>query len=264
VGGGVGGGGFFCGLGLFAGEAAVEAFLFDFQFLLFESEAFVGGGLADAVVPVLVDDGAAGLAEGAGEFGGSEFEKQDEDHEVGKAEDEDGADGAEDGGEELVVEEVADVAAGHFTGGGGGAIEALATGEERVGEGRAEGRGGELEKAGPGDEQDAEKEEFLGIANLLGEKEEQAAGDKDHGEQVGTQAEKEEEDAAEVGAGGPDQVGFGVLGGLGVEGEVARVEGKEGEEEEDAGAEDGEGNDLLAEAGSGACRFWFGHEKGCV
>ena len=233
----------------------MKAFLFDLQFFLLEPDAFIRGGLADAVVPVLVDDGAAGLAKGAGEFRGTELKKENQDDEVGEAEDEDGTDGAEDGGEELVVKEVADVATGHLAGGGRGAVEALGPGEEGIGKGGAEDRSGELEEAGTGDEEDAEKKEFLGVTDFLGEEEKQAAGDKNDREEVGAKAKKEEEDAAEVGPGRADQVGFGALGRLGVEGKVAGIEGKEGEEKKDARAEDGEGNDLLAKAGSGAGRF---------
>jgi hypothetical protein len=48
---------------------------------------------------------------------------------------------------------------------------------------------------------------------------------------------------------------------LGVEGEVARIEGKECEKEKDAGTEDRESYDFLAEAGSGAGRFGFCHMR---
>ena len=98
----------------------------DFYFFLFELEAFGGLGLADFIVEVLIDEGAAGFAEGAGEFGGAEFEEEDEDNEVGESEDEDSADLAEDGGEKFIIEEVPDVAAWHFACGGGSAVEALA------------------------------------------------------------------------------------------------------------------------------------------
>ena len=101
----------------------------------------------------------------------------------------------------------------------------------------------------------------MGVADLLGEEEEKATGDEDDREEIGAEPEKEKEDSAEVGARRADEVGFGILGRLGVEGEIAGVEGKEGEEKQDARAKDGEGDDLLAEAGSGAGGFWFSHGK---
>ena len=104
------------------GEAAAETFLFDLQLFLLQLDSFGGLGFADSVVEVLVDEGAPGFAKGASEFGWTEFKEQDEDNEVREAEDEDGADLAEDGGEKLIVEEVADIAAGHFSGGGGGNV----------------------------------------------------------------------------------------------------------------------------------------------
>lgn len=97
----------------------------DFYFFLFEVEAFSGLGLADLVVEILIDEGSTCFAKGAGEFGGTEFEEEDEDNEVGESEDEDGADLAEDGGEKFIIEEVSDVAAWHFACGGGCSIEAL-------------------------------------------------------------------------------------------------------------------------------------------
>ena len=96
-----------------------------FYFFLFELEALGGLGLADFVVEILIDEGSTCFAEGAGEFGGTEFEEEDEDNEVGESEDEDGADLAEDGGEKFIIEEVSDVAAWHFACGGGCSIEAL-------------------------------------------------------------------------------------------------------------------------------------------
>ena len=98
----------------------------DFYFFLFEMEALGGLGLADLVVEILIDEGSACFAEGAGEFGGAKFEEEDEDNEVGESEDEDGADLTEDGGEKFIIEEVSDVAAWHFACGGGCSIEALA------------------------------------------------------------------------------------------------------------------------------------------
>ena len=91
-----------------------------------------------------------------------------------------------------------------------------------------------MEEAGSGDEKNAEKDEFLGVADLFGEEEKKATGDKDGGKEVGAEAEKKKESATEIGAGWADEVGFGVLGGVGVEGEVARIEGKEGEEQKDS------------------------------
>ena len=56
----------------------------------------------------------------------------------------------------------------------------------------------------------------MGVAHLFGEEEEETAGDKDNGEKVRAQPKEEKEDTAEVGAGWADEVGFGVLGGVGV------------------------------------------------
>jgi len=111
------------GGGFFFREAATESFLFDLEFFLFEFESFGGLGFADSVVEVLIDEGATGFAESAGEFSGTEFKKKDENDQVGEAEDEDSADLAKNGSEELIVQEVADVAPGHFACGGGGAFE---------------------------------------------------------------------------------------------------------------------------------------------
>ena len=91
-----------------------------------------------------------------------------------------------------------------------------------------------MEEAGSGDEKNAEEDKFLGVADLFGKEEEEAAGDEDGGKEVGAEAEKKKENATEIGAGWADEVGFGVLGGLGVEREVARIEGKEGEEQKDS------------------------------
>ena len=82
-------------------------------------------GLADFIVEILVDEGSTCFAKGTGEFGGAEFEEEDQDYEVRESEDEDGADLAEDGGEKFIIEEISDVAAWHFTCGGGSAVEAL-------------------------------------------------------------------------------------------------------------------------------------------
>jgi len=89
-------------------------------------------GLANSVVEVLIDEGTACFTKGTREFRGAEFEEQNENDKIGQAEDENGADLAEDGGEEFVVEEVADIATGHFSSGGGGAFETAGTGEEGV------------------------------------------------------------------------------------------------------------------------------------
>ena len=235
--------------------------MFDLEFFLFEFESFGGLGFADSVVEVLIDEGATGFAESAGEFSGTEFEKKDENDEVGEAEDENGADLAKNGSEELIVQEVADVATGHFACGRGGAFKTAGSREKRVGKGGAKDRGSELEQARAGDEEDSKKDEFLGVADFFCKEEEESARDKDNGEKIRTEAKKKKKDSAEVGTRGADEVGFGVLRGLGVEGEVARIEGKECEKKEDARTEDREGNDFLAEAGSGAGRFGFGHKR---
>ena len=99
----------------------------------------------------------------------------------------------------------------------------------------------------------------MGVADLFGKKEEKTTSDKDHGKEVSAQTKKEEKDAAEVGAGRADEVGFGVERGLGVKGEVARFKGEESEQEENSGTEDSEGDDFLAEGGSSAGGFEFGH-----
>ena len=131
----------------------------------------------------------------------------------------------------------------------------MGTGEERVGEGGAEDRGGELEQAGPGDEENPEEEKLLRVTDFPGEEEKKPAGDEDDREEVGSQTKEKKENSAEVGAGRTDEVGFGVLGGLGVEGEIAGVEGEEGQEEENSGAKDGQSDNLLTQAGSGASEF---------
>jgi hypothetical protein len=118
-----------------------------------------------------------------------------------------------------------------------------------------------LEQACAGDKEDSEKDEFLGVADFFRKEEEESACDKYNGEKVRTEAKEKKEDSTKVGTRGSDKVGFGVLRGLGVEGEVARIEGKECEKEKDAGAEDRECNDFLAETGSGAGRFGFGHMR---
>ena len=99
----------------------------------------------------------------------------------------------------------------------------------------------------------------MGVADLFGKKEEKTTSDKDHRKEVSAQTEKKEKDATEVGAGGADEVGFGVERGLGVEGEVAGFKGKKSEQEENSGTEDSKGDDFLAEGGSSAGGFEFGH-----
>ena len=101
----------------------------------------------------------------------------------------------------------------------------------------------------------------MGVADFFRKEEEESASDKDNGEKIRTESKEKKKDSAQVGASGSDEVGFRVLWGLGVEGEVARIEGKECEKEKDAGTEDRESYDFLAEAGSGAGRFRFGHKR---
>jgi hypothetical protein len=110
-----------------------ETLLLDFDFLLFEFDPFGGIGLPDAVIEVLVHEGATGFTEGPGEFGGTEFKEKDENNEIGKAENKNGTDLTEDGGDELVVHEIPDVAAGHFSGRGRGAVESVGSGEKGIG-----------------------------------------------------------------------------------------------------------------------------------
>ena len=123
----------FFGGSLFFGDLTAETLLLDFDFLLFEFDPFGGIGLPDAVIEVLVHEGAAGFTEGPGEFGGTEFKEKDENNEIGKAENKNGTDLTEDGGDELVVHEIADVAAGHFSGRGRGAVESVGSGEKGIG-----------------------------------------------------------------------------------------------------------------------------------
>ena len=235
--------------------------MFDLEFFLFEFESFGGLGFADSVIEVLIDEGATGFAESAGEFSRTEFKKKDENDQVGEAEHEDSADLAKNGSEELIVQEVADVAPGHFACGRRGAFETAGSREKRVGKGGAEHGGSELKQACAGDEEDSKKNEFLGVADFFRKEEEESACDKDNREKIRTEAKEKKKDSPEIGTRGSDEVGFGVLRGLGVEGEVARIEGKECEKKEDAGAEDRESYDFLAKAGSGAGRFGFGHKR---
>ena len=99
----------------------------------------------------------------------------------------------------------------------------------------------------------------MGVADFFGKKEEKTSSDKDHRKEVSAQTQKKDKDAAEVGAGGADEVGFGVERGLGVKGEVAGFEGEKSEQEENAGTEDSKGDDFLAEGGTSAGGFKFGH-----
>ena len=94
---------------------------------------------------------------------------------------------------------------------------------------------------------------------LFGEEKKEASGDEDHREEIRAQAEEEKENATEVGAGRSDEVGFRVLRGLGIEREVAGVEGEECEQQEDACSEDGEGDHLLSKGRAGTDGFKFGH-----
>lgn len=119
-----------------------------------------------------------------------------------------------------------------------------------------------MEEASARDEEDSEKDEFLGVADFFSEKEKEAACDKDDGEKVGTEAKEEKKDSAEIGAGGADEVSFWALGGLGVEREIAWIKGEECEKHKNTCTENGEGDDFLAKSGSGAVRFRFGHRMG--
>jgi len=77
------------GGGFFFGQAPAETFLLNLEFFLFELNPFGGLSLADSVVEVVVDQGAASLSERAGKFSGAKFKKKDEDYEVREAEDKD-------------------------------------------------------------------------------------------------------------------------------------------------------------------------------
>ena len=79
------------GGGFFFGQSPAETFLLNLEFFLFELNPFGGLSLADSVVEVVVDQGAASLSEGAGKFSGAKFKKKDEDYEVREAEDKDSA-----------------------------------------------------------------------------------------------------------------------------------------------------------------------------
>ena len=101
--------------------------MLNLEFFLFELNPFGGLSLADSVVEIMVDQGAAGLSEGAGKFSGAKFKKKDEDNEVRKAEDKDSAYLAEDRSKEFVIQEVADVAPGHLSCWGGRDLESTST-----------------------------------------------------------------------------------------------------------------------------------------
>ncbi len=75
-----------------------------------------------------------------------------------------------------------------------------------------------MEEASASDEKDSEKDKFLRVANFFGKEEEEAACDEDDGEKIGAEAKEEKEDSSEVSTGGADEVGFGILRGLRVEG----------------------------------------------
>ena len=74
-----------------------------------------------------------------------------------------------------------------------------------------------MEEAGACNEKDSEKDKFLRVADFFGKEEEEAACDKDDWKKIGAESKEKEEDSAEVGAGGTDEVSFWILGGLGVE-----------------------------------------------
>jgi hypothetical protein len=119
-----------------------------------------------------------------------------------------------------------------------------------------------LEEASASDEKDSEKDKFLRVANFFGKEEEETACDEDNGKKIGAEAKEEEEDSAEVGAGGTDEISFWALGGLGVEREIAWIKGEEGKKHKNTCTENGEGDDFLTEGRSGAVRFRFGHGMG--
>ena len=89
--------------GFFFGQTPAKTFLLNLEFFLFELNPFGGLSFADSVVEIMVDQGAAGLSEGAGKFSGAKFKKKDEDDEVGEAEDKDGSYLAEDRSKEFVI-----------------------------------------------------------------------------------------------------------------------------------------------------------------
>ena len=101
--------------GFFFGQAPAETLLLNLEFFLFELNPLRGLSLADSVVEIVVDQGAASLSEGAGKFSRAKFKKKDENDEVREAEDKDGPYLAEDWSEEFVIQEVADVAPGHLS-----------------------------------------------------------------------------------------------------------------------------------------------------
>jgi ABC-type Fe3+-citrate transport system substrate-binding protein len=116
-----------------------------------------------------------------------------------------------------------------------------------------------LEEAGSGDEENSEVEEFLGVADFLGKEEKKAAGNENHGKEIGSEAEEKKKDSPDIGSGRAHEIVFGLESGFRVEGQVLGIKGEKGKEKKDASAEDGQGNDFLAEAGSGGMGFGFGH-----
>jgi len=109
--------------GFFFGQAPAETLLLNLEFFLFELNPLRGLSLADSVVEIVVDQGAASLPEGAGKFSGAKFKKKDEYDEVREAEDKDSAYLAEHWSEEFVIQKVADVAPGHLSCWGGRNLE---------------------------------------------------------------------------------------------------------------------------------------------
>ena len=77
--------------GFFFGQAPAESLLLNLEFFLFKLNPLRGLSLADSVVEIVVDQGAASLPEGAGKFSGAKFKKKDEYDEVREAEDKDSA-----------------------------------------------------------------------------------------------------------------------------------------------------------------------------
>ncbi len=75
--------------GFFFGQTPAKTFLLNLELFLFKLNPFGGLSLADSVVEVVVDQGAASLSERAGKFSGAKFKKKDEDYEVREAEDKD-------------------------------------------------------------------------------------------------------------------------------------------------------------------------------
>jgi hypothetical protein len=116
-----------------------------------------------------------------------------------------------------------------------------------------------LKEAGTRDQQDPEIDELLGVTDFFGKEEKEATCDENHGKEVGSESEEEKKDATEISSGRPDEIGFGLLGRLGVEGKILGIEGEKREKKKNACPEDGQGDHLLAEAGAGGGGFGFGH-----